>query len=143
MTCARRSAASAVISRAAERAAAGSPHQTLLATAIGETDDLLDLFAALLAISEVEGQSVRSLPARRSGKRGGGDRRGHIGRRSRKAGMTIAVAAPPIFVLGERRLLQHGLANLLDNALTHTPAGTHIRIAVEAAGDRVRDPVRR
>lgn len=121
---------------AAEQAAAGSSQQTLLAAAIRETDDLLDLFSALLAISEIEGQSVRSRfqPV---------DLGGAVEEiveayrpATDEAGMTIAVDASAISVLGDRKLLQRCLANLLDNALTHTPRGTHIRVAIRQDGDK-------
>lgn len=42
-----------------------------------------------------------------------------------------------VMVLAERILLGEALGNLLDNALTHTAAGTVITLRVEDAGDKV------
>jgi signal transduction histidine kinase len=38
----------------------------------------------------------------------------------------------PCWVLGDEDLLTQALANLLENAMHHTPAGTHIEISVDA-----------
>jgi len=49
---------------------------------------------------------------------------------------------PPTAVVGEAHQLRQVLANLLRNALVHTPPGTPIEIRVGAAGDEVRLEVR-
>lgn len=47
-----------------------------------------------------------------------------------------ATAAENSVVRGDRELLTQMLANLVENALKHTPAGTSIAVSVAAAGDR-------
>lgn len=46
---------------------------------------------------------------------------------------TLASAAVPR-VLGDGELLMEAIANLVDNAIKYTPAGGHVRLAVEARG---------
>jgi two-component system OmpR family sensor kinase len=51
-------------------------------------------------------------------------------------------ADDPGAVLGDAHRLRQVLANLVRNALVHTPAGTPVEVAVARAGDRVRLTVR-
>ena len=44
---------------------------------------------------------------------------------------------PGILIHGDRELLTQALANLIENAIRHTPAGTTIQIAVGIKGDHV------
>ncbi|MCW6535938.1 sensor histidine kinase [Sphingomonas lycopersici] len=120
-----------------------------LETAIAETDpgrqvdaieaarteaaELLGIFAALLRIAELEG-SAECLPREPVG----------ISALIEQMGETYAPdfeAADMHFtwssdhdleVHGDRRLLSQALANLLDNALNHTPAGTSILLEAKA-----------
>lgn len=46
--------------------------------------------------------------------------------------LRLRLAPGPVLVQGEKGLLQQAVANLLDNALRHTPPGTRIELAVEA-----------
>jgi two-component system OmpR family sensor kinase len=43
-------------------------------------------------------------------------------------------AAAPVWVMGRRLLIELAMRNLIDNAVRHTPAGTHIRIGVLPEG---------
>lgn len=101
--------------------------------AIDQGEHLLKLFAAILRIAEVEGGDLKNgfakvdlsslaeavcdgfLPA--------------ICDSGRTLSWTIA---PDISVLGDRELLAQLLANLLDNAIAHTPPDTYITVALEA-----------
>ena len=49
-----------------------------------------------------------------------------------RLGKTIEVAPTSIEVRGDRRLLEHAVANLLENALRHSASGATVRLAVEA-----------
>lgn len=44
---------------------------------------------------------------------------------------------PGILIHGDRELLTQALANLIENAIRHTPSGTTIQIAVGIKGDHV------
>jgi signal transduction histidine kinase len=45
---------------------------------------------------------------------------------------------PGLEVLGDRRLLIQLASNLLDNALHHTPPGTHVQLAARHASGKIR-----
>ena len=120
---------------AAERMATEADQQEKLVAAMREADDLLDLFASILAISEIEGQTVRSRfqmieldelieeiaeafhPA------------------FEQAAMSLTLMIAPARIFGDRQLIQRCLANLLDNVLAHTPPGTSAAISMEARGE--------
>lgn len=52
-------------------------------------------------------------------------------------GHTIELSAPdPVVVSGDDAQLRQVLANLVMNAITHTPAGTTVRVKTVVAGDR-------
>lgn len=100
--------------------------------ASSEARELLDIFAALLRIAEVEGLGSRVsfgqvaiselvdgiIETYRPDLETGGHE-------------LVATIQPDIFVTGDRRLLQQLLTNLLDNAITHTPKGTRVQITLE------------
>lgn len=50
----------------------------------------------------------------------------------------VEVHAEPVTVRGDDQRLRQVVGNLLSNARAHTPAGTPVRVAVTAAGDRAR-----
>ncbi len=102
-----------------------------LETAIAMSDELLEMFAAMLRIAEVEG----------------GDRRAafapidlaaladEIGTMMQPvvadSGRTLVVTAhTPTQIVGDRQLVGQLLVNLVENAVRHTPEGTRIGIKV-------------
>ncbi|MBL8590364.1 MAG: HAMP domain-containing protein [Methylobacteriaceae bacterium] len=101
-----------------------------------QIDGILETFAALLRIAEIEGGVRRAgfAPVDL------GDLAGRLADDWRAVAeerrQTIAVeAAPGLVIPGDRELLTQLLANLLENALRHTPEGTRIRIrAAREAG---------
>ncbi len=97
--------------------------------AVREAEGLLDTFSALLRIAQVEGASP------------------HAGFRdvdlsaiaeavadayqpdAEEAGQVfVAEVAPGVVIHGDQELLTQAAANLVENALRHTPTGTHIGI---------------
>ena len=106
-----------------------------LSGALREVDGLQELLSSLMALSELEGRSVR-------------DRFGPVALEAairelaeayvpafEASGMTLGLDLRPVEVWGERRLLQRALSNLLDNSLVH--AGPNARVDIrlrEAAG---------
>ena len=104
--------------------------------AVAQSRELLDIFAALLRITEVEAFSARGqfrevaldtlveelVETYRPDMEIGGHKLAvHI-----QTGVRIA---------GDRRLLQQLVTNLLDNALRHTPAGTNIDVVLDQDAD--------
>lgn len=51
--------------------------------------------------------------------------------------VSVDLPSTPITVLGDEDRLRQVLANLLSNAVQHTPQGTHVRVAVRGLGTRV------
>ncbi len=99
--------------------------------AVREAEGLLDTFSALLRIAQVEGASPRAgfgdvdlsavadavADAYRPDAEEGGRR-------------LMADVAPGVVVRGDQELLTQALANLVENALRHTPAGTRIGVSL-------------
>jgi signal transduction histidine kinase len=115
---------------AAERSLAGRPEQEHVRQSIRDVDDVLDLLRALLGITEIEGFSVRKrfraidlaslvedvVDGYRPVVEG--------------AGLTIDARVSPVTIDGDAALLRRALANLIDNAILYTPAGTFILVTV-------------
>jgi signal transduction histidine kinase len=85
-----------------------------LEAAILKSDEILALFTALLRVAQIEGGAVAEEA---------GDR------------LDIAVQGDAD-IRGDRQLLVQLISNLIENAILHTPAGTHILLSLSSAGDR-------
>lgn len=108
-----------------------------LHSALHEVDGLQDLLSSLMALSELEGRSVR-------------DRFGPValeaaihelaeayGPAFEAAEMTLDLHLSPVEVWGEQRLLQRALSNLLDNTLVHAGPKTRVEVRLREAEGRV------
>lgn len=114
-------------------------YQSAIDAAVLETDALLDTFGALLRITQIE-----------SGTRRAGFDDIHLSAlvatvaeaftpSAEDAGQTIVVSLPvECCILGDRELLTQMLANLLGNAIGHTPAGTRIDVRLETSHPQAR-----
>jgi signal transduction histidine kinase len=108
-----------------------------LEAAIAMSDELLEMFAAMLRIVEVEG----------------GDRRAafapidlaalaeEVGTMLQPVvadgGRTLIVTpCTPTPIVGDRQLLGQLVVNLVENAMRHTPPGTRVEIRVDVTGAR-------
>lgn len=108
-----------------------------LGAAIAKADEILGLFAALLRIAQIEGGARRAAFAlvdldallRQMRDLFGPvvDETGH-GLELRATGAAI--------IRGDRQLLVQLFSNLIENAIVHTPAGTHIRLSLSHTGGR-------
>jgi signal transduction histidine kinase len=111
------------------------PPGAVMEAALQDLDGILDTFTALLRIAQVEGSARRAgfrpldlaavchtvveafAPA------------------AEDAGQTVTLAAPaPVTIVGDAELLTQMLVNLVENALRHTPEGSHIRVSADARG---------
>lgn len=106
--------------------------------AVGEIDEILEIFTALLRIAQIE-----------AGARRAGFRSIDLSDVLRTVGEAYAPAVedggrrlrctvePDIRIDGDRELLVQLFANLVENALHHTPVGTTIALDLTCAGGRV------
>ncbi|MBS0612132.1 MAG: HAMP domain-containing protein [Proteobacteria bacterium] len=113
-------------------------HAAAVTLAIGDTDELLRVFNALLRISQIEAGSRMAgltplnldqtldrlyetyLPVAEDS--------GHVLSRH---------ISPRLAMRGDAELLMQLFVNLLENALRHTPAGTHIQLSAHSAANRI------
>lgn len=117
--------------------AAGDPavQRAALERALKQSDDLLNLFAAILRISEVEGGALKRGFTLVDVSRLAEDLHEAYVPAVTDGGRSIESRIEPgLTVRGDRELIAQGLINLLDNAQRHTPLGTHILLAARAAG---------
>jgi len=113
-------------------------YERLLEQGTAEVDSILELFDAILRISQIE-----------SGSRRGGFQRFCISQlvadicetfapSLEEGGKTIVQHVEPgLFILGDPELLTVSLANLLENTAVHTPAGSVVTVSLCSDGDCV------
>ena len=103
--------------------------------AIAEADSLLEIFSALLRIAQIEAGAQRSAF-------------GEVDLSALMRSIGEAYAPPAedsqhklessiadgVAFTGDRQLLAQMVSNLIENALTHTPAGSTVRLALRKAG---------
>ena len=119
-----------------DRAAAGDPGA--IDSARRQADDLLEIFAALLRIAEVEGLAERRalgtvdlsalLEDMAETYRPDFEAAGHA--------LTVDIVRG-LHIEGDRRLLAQALSNLLENTLRHTPAGTAAMLSARLLQDGI------
>ena len=100
--------------------------------ATGQAQELLQLFTALLRLSEIEAGALRAtfqdvrlndlIESVVESYRPDAETSRHE--------LTLHLASADLAIRGDPRLLRQLMANLLDNALRHTPAGTAVDVSV-------------
>ncbi len=110
-------------------------YEASIDAALAEAQELLETFSALLRIAQVEGGSPRSRFARVKlsalaeavvdAYRPDAEQHGR---------RLISAIEPELFVSGDQELLTQAVANLVENALHHTPAGTRIDVRLQDRG---------
>lgn len=97
--------------------------------------DLLDLFAALLRISEIETLQVRAgfraVCLSEVVERCADAFRPDLEAGSRKLALAVS---PDVWVEGDRHLLSQLVVNLIENAARHTPQGAQVALSVAVEG---------
>ncbi len=109
-----------------------------LETAIGMSDELLEMFAAMLRIAEVEGGDRRAAFAPIDLTELADDIATMMQPVVEDSGRTLLIEKPaPAPIVGDRQLLGQTIVNLVENAIRHTFVGTRIAIGVETTGESV------
>ena len=118
---------------ARERARDVGEYREAIGRAIAEVDSILETFSALLRIAQIE-----------SGSRRAGFQRADLSEMATRVVQSFAPAAEEqgriltadiesdVDIYGDRELLTQLSANLLDNAVRHTPAGSAIHLSLTA-----------
>ncbi|RZM36651.1 MAG: sensor histidine kinase, partial [Sphingomonas sp.] len=102
-----------------------------LEVAIAMSDALLEMFAAMLRIAEVEGGDRRAAFATLDLAALADEIATMMQPVVADSGRTLVVdAAAPAVLVGDRQLLGQMLVNLIENAVRHTPVGTQMAIKV-------------
>ncbi|MGY4398916.1 signal transduction histidine kinase [Sphingomonas sp. UYAg733] len=100
--------------------------------AIEQGDEMLKLFGSILRIAEVEGGGLKQGFARIDLSALIEDVGDGFLPALTDSGHTLSWAVEPgIAVLGDRELIAQAVANLLDNARVHTPAGTAVSLTLD------------
>jgi signal transduction histidine kinase len=116
---------------ARDQAASADDFRTAVEQAIGETDDILETFGALLRIAQIEAGTRRAdFRATNLSDLAHGIVETYAPVAEDQGHQLSAEIAPGIAVLGDRPLLVQMLANLVENAICHTPVGTTILLAL-------------
>ena len=116
-----------------------SAGETVIADAIERVDDVLALFAAILRIAEVESGETRRFFAKVDLSALATDLAQSYAPAISDDGRELSWSIEPDLTLtGDRELIGQAVANLLENAQRHTPAGTSIGLTLAAAGDVLR-----
>jgi len=106
-------------------------HAAALETAIAKADEILGLFAALLRIAQIEGGERRAAFTNVDLAALLEQMREMFDPVAEEADHTLRLAASPSLVVrGDRQLLTQLFSNLIENAIVHTPAGTHITLSL-------------
>jgi signal transduction histidine kinase len=121
---------------AAERTAAELSEA--IAGAINETDGILSIFSALLRIAQIEAGTRRSAFACMDLSSLVNDLADAFAPSIQDEGKSLKIFIEPnISTIGDKELLTQLLANLLENAIHHTPAGTTIEMQLRSLPGRI------
>jgi signal transduction histidine kinase len=114
--------------------------QRYLAIAVSHTERLARLIAELFELARLDAGEVRLKPESFPPAELVQDvaHSFEIAARERAIRLQTDLGANTPPVRADIALIQRALANLLDNALRHTPAGGTVRVSLAAAGNRVR-----
>lgn len=120
---------------ARRKAASVADYEAAADAAIAETDAVLATFTAMLRIAQIEAGTRRAgfAPVDLSGLLAGLAETYAAVAEDRGQSLRAAVE-PGVVVTGDKELLAQLFANLIENALTHTPPGSHVEVALAREG---------
>src|SRR5439155_4282254 len=121
-----------------ERATSTAEYGAATEAAIAEADSLLEIFSALLRIAQIEAGAQRSAftsidlsALMRS------IAEAYAPSAEDSHHKLESLIADGVTLTGDRQLLAQMVSNLVENALTHTPAGCTVRLVLRKVGVRV------
>jgi signal transduction histidine kinase len=126
------------LEEARQKSVTTDDYAAVVARAIGDTDHLLDIFSALLRISQIESGSrlaafsalsLTDLLEKIHEMYGPVAEDEHH--------VLLHDIQKDVRIRGDGELLTQMFSNLIENAIRHTPSGTRIMIRLEVSGDRV------
>ena len=122
------------LERALSQGGSIDSYEAAMRGAVRESEALLETFSALLRIAQVEGGAPRAgfrdvdlsaaVEAIADAFEPDAENSGH---------RLVAEVAPRVLVRGDQELLTQAVANLVENALRHTPAGTRIGLRLSTS----------
>ena len=113
-------------------------YRALLENSVTDVDEILGTFGAILRIAQIESGSRRSGFQRLCLSEVVADVCETFIPVFEEEGRVLSPAvAPNLWIQGDEELITVSLANLLDNAVTHTPPGSHIRVSLAAADGQI------
>ena len=131
------------LEEARARSAGSSGDSAVIAAAIDDTDQLLSMFEAVLRISQVEaGTRTRTFAVLSLSELCEKVFQMYLPVAEDSGRALTSSIARGVAVLGDAELLTQMLANLVENAIRHTPERAHIRLSLDRAGDRATVSVR-
>jgi signal transduction histidine kinase len=120
------------------RAQSVEEHNAAIEAAIAQVDEILGIFGALLRIAQIEAGTRRSGFREVDLSAVFGNVVDAFALAAEDAGKRLdAKIKPAIRFSGDRELLTQMLANLVENAIRHTPAGTHIEVSLGSDRERI------
>lgn len=129
-----------ILDEIARKTALSEGQEDLLGQALTETDRIVKTFQALLQLAQIEGGAVRDRFVPTDLQEVAADVVDFLEADADEKGyhLDLAIAgAGPFQVNGDRHLLTQVLANLIENGLRHTPAGSRIRVELSRNADQV------
>ncbi|HKD48516.1 MAG TPA: HAMP domain-containing sensor histidine kinase [Rhizomicrobium sp.] len=123
------------LERARERAVTTEDYDKALEAAIGASDDILALFAALLRIAQIEAGARRAAFAPVELAALLTHLRELFGPVAEDTGHQLIFALEgPLHISGDKELLTQLFSNLIENAIIHTPPGTRVSVTLRHEG---------
>jgi signal transduction histidine kinase len=118
---------------ARRRSGSVAEYQAAIDAAIGDSQAMLDLFAALLRIAQIESGTRRAGFTQVDLSVVLADLAEAYGPELEAGGQSLTTRIEPALCLhGDRQLLAQLFANLIENALRHCPGGTHVHLDARA-----------
>ena len=129
-----------ILNQITEKTKLSDGQEVLLGRARDETDRIVKTFQALLQLAQIEGGAVRDRLVATDLKRVTTDVVEFLEAEAEDQGYALHLSISgegPFIVKGDRHLLSQVIANLIQNALRHTPTGSRIDVSLWRSGNQV------